>query len=256
MNMFTHILMREWTVYKRRIPYVVLTDCGLRVLFFGMVHGYLLPATGMPQGYGPSGMLYIGTFIFGLFSMVIAFSQELLTDYESDRHYDYLVMQSSAHTVFCAKLLFCTLILWFLSIGNFIFAKLLLSHWLDTTHLSLVPLIIMLGIASYTVSAITLLCYASLTSVVQVRMFWRRILVPLTFLGGYLAPWEIVYKVFPALGIAMYFNPIVYILEGLRMAVFGPVTTLLYLYIILLGAVGCLCALVGIHAWRAKLDSL
>lgn len=84
---------------------------------------------------------------------------------------------------------------------------------------------------------------------------WMRIIFPLWFLGGFQFSWFMLYELAPAVGILDLLNPIVYVMEGMRVAMLGSHNNLPFWFcIVMLILFSAVCAFVGIKRLRKRLD--
>ncbi len=167
----------------------------------------------------------------------------------------YTTLPLPAWLVFVTKMIY-----WFISSvlrGLIVLplGKLILwdSFSLSAIHWPKFALIFILSNVFY--SCLTLLVSSIIPKMSLMENVWMRVIFPLWFLGGFQFSWFMLFKLAPAVGYLDLLNPIIYVMEAMRVAMLGPQDNLpFWLCILMLTLFSIACALTGIKRLKKRLD--
>ncbi|NBV40233.1 ABC transporter permease [bacterium] len=202
---------------------------------------YILPTMGMPTQYGA--FMLVGNFaLWGLFetnTQVV----ELLTE----KSLSYFLTLPIKPTWFFIKQGFANAYKsWAPSFAILPPGLLMIHSTFNWTHLSIPLFIFMHLLAVICFGFFTLFLTSFTHNVKYISSIRQRIIFPIWFLGCTQFSWATLYKTMPWVAYCMLANPVTYIMEGIRAAVFGqdgflplPVCMLMIvLYTLLFGYIG------------------
>lgn len=201
-----------------------LINAAILVFFEGIQFLYLYPALGMPPDIAAA--IFIGTYVIVLIMVGFAKALTLAYDLRFNRCIDYTIMLPVSPLIICIRHIISTVVTMVCnSFPLFLIAKIMLAsspvqislYWqgfVGMYLLSMVFFAILFHIVAFTASFDWFL-----------YSLWDQLILPLEIFGGVFFTWASVQKTFPLLSSIMLFNPITYIVEGLRLSLFdGPMT--------------------------------
>jgi ABC-2 type transport system permease protein len=185
-----------------------------------LISAYLLPHFGISTEYGlfmvPGTIITAG--LFELYPRVV----NLIHDFEGDRvifyqltlplpAWLYFIHIITVQTISCVITCLCTLPL----------CKLILWHSFSFSAIAWGKFTLILLLANIFYSTFTLWLTSRINSILMVDNAWMRFLYPLWSIGGFQFSWYALYNTFPLAAYANLCNPLVYITEGMRVALLG-----------------------------------
>jgi len=127
------------------------------------------------------------------------------------------------------------------------------SFSLSQVHWFQLILIFVLGNLFY--SAFTLFVASIVPSMALMENVWIRWIFPLWFLGGFQFSWYSLYDLAPTLAYINLLNPVVYVMEGTRVALMGQEGSLpFWLCVLMLVLASVIAAYIGIKRLMKRLD--
>lgn len=258
-HFFLMLLYRDLYVYRSRLKDYFINDGLLRPILYALVFGLLLPAIGMHSyGHkGPAGVSFVGTIIYVFLPLATSINFDVLFDFESDHHLRYLVSISNPVIVFLEKVMVGTLLLCVGVVPYFVTAKMVLGSYFDLSHTNFFALVSMLLISAFFITNFVLCAFCYMPDMSYNRLFWRRFVFPLAYMSGFLVTWHVIKTFSPTLAYCMLINPFVYILEGVRRALFGlDIFFPCWICGGMLLVFATIFMLLGIYLFRKKLDCL
>ena len=221
-RVFLQYMYRDAYVHKRKLRDYVVNFVIAYPTIFSLAYGYL-----QPQAYfgTDAHAIYMGTMLLsGNIVLVIMFFSyklniELLFDFENNRMIDYQIMVLDPRLVIVQRVLFNSLLTWAMTLPFFPVAKLILGHQFDTSATNWLMLAIILLLGSIYGSIHHLLAACVLQKTTQISSLWARVNHIMITFGGFWIPHHVIYQYSPLLGAIMYFNPILYLSEGIRRAI-------------------------------------
>ena len=185
-----------------------------------IVAGYLMQSFGTSERFGAFqlGGIIASVGIFELYGNAVTF----VSDLEGDRTISYyLTLPTHTATVLCSHIFYYATIGTLMSFASLPLAKLILWNRLDLAAISWIKLLFFTVLINLFCATATLLVSALIPSMDKFDILWTRVMFPLWFLGGYAFSWYSVYATAPKLSYLILFNPIIYMAEGIRVALLG-----------------------------------
>lgn len=221
MTIFRHLMVRDVTVLKKEflgdLVNVFTWPLSLAVTF-----GYVLPQFGMDVTYGS--FLLIGALASTFFYLAVGFGSELVNDFVSLRSIDFFViLPATSYHFFLVQRVFSfavhamTLSLPLIPIG-----KLLLGDKLNLVNLCVAKLLLITFMSGIFFGFFALWLASWVPNNRAFSQVWRRIYTPMQLLGCYWFSYTMAGKVFGWWGLLTLVNPLTFMCEGTRAAVFGP----------------------------------
>ena len=221
----------------------------LFMFFQAIVFGYLTPLMGMPREMITP--IFLGSIIFAITGVCFSRSLVIMSDITFGKHISFELALPIHRSWLLLRYLLSLMIEFFVLSAPLIpFGKLFLGSRLDLSAMRLLPL---LGIY-----LCHLLFFASffmaLVFIFEFHWYidnvWPRILAPMELLGCVFYSWYSLQEVFPFVAKVMLFNPVVYLVEGLRGTMLEPAGLLpvwfCVLGLLLWSAISLLFAYVGL----------
>lgn len=217
-RVFFQLLKRDLVIFRRDY-WSKFLDMLITFIVNVIIFGYFMSGEGISKSYGP--FLLVGAIgSFGLIELVGKVGL-LLSDMEGPKVItQILVMPIRSEWVFIYVGVFWAISSILLSCLLFPIGKILMWQRFDLSLISYVRLIPIYLTANIFLGFFGLW----LSSVIpgsNLNTLWLRYIVPLWMLGAYYFSWQAAYQIRPFMGVLLLFNPIVYIMEGMRSATFG-----------------------------------
>lgn len=193
----------------------------LFMFFQSVVFGYLTPLMGMPKEMITP--IFLGSIIFAMTGVCFSRSLAIMSDVNYGKHINYELVLPIHRSWLLVRYMVSLMIEFFiLSAPLLPFGKLYLGSLLNFTDMRILPLLGMylchlFFFASFFMALIFLFDFHW-----YIDNVWPRILAPMQLLGCVFYSWYGLYKVFPFAARIMIFNPIVYLVEGLRGTILAP----------------------------------
>ena len=193
----------------------------LFMFFQSIVFGYLTPLMGMPKEMITP--IFLGSIIFAMIGVCFSRSLVIINDITFGKHINFERALPMHRGWLLARYMLTLMIEFFvLSAPLLPFGKLYLGSLLDFSHMRLLPLLgiylcHLLFFSSFFLALVLLFDFHWYLDNV-----WPRILAPIELLGCVFYSWYGLYAVFPFAAKIMLFNPIVYLVEGLRATILAP----------------------------------
>lgn len=166
-------------------------------------------------------MLFIGNVLLLTLFLCNRSCMELLFDLEGERYIDYQATLVDARLVLLQRIVFTSFFSFVVLLPFFPVSKLILQSHFNSTHTSWLMLMLILYLSCLCLASYMILVACVLKNSRNLSTFWKRVNIPLLFLGGFLVPWHIINQYSPMIGQIVYLNPFIYMTEGLRRAVIG-----------------------------------
>lgn len=226
MHVFFQLLRRDLTIFKRDY-WTKFFDMVVVFANNVLIFGYFMSGEGLSASYGPF-LLIAAIGSFGLIEIVGKVGL-LLSDMEGERAItQLLIMPIRAELVFIYMAIFWAISSAVLSVLLFPVGKVLLWTRFDLAAISYVRLIPIFLTSSLFFGAFALWLSSIIPGMSSLNTLWLRYVVPLWMFGTYFFSWETAYQLNPVIGIVLLFNPIVYVIEGMRAAALGQAGYLPY----------------------------
>lgn len=219
MAILLQFLRRDLLIFKREYPGKFFDTC---FLFFTnvIVFSYFMPQAGLSSSYGP--FLLIGAIAsFGLFD-VVGKVGVLVADIEGDKTISsWLIMPITSRALFLYIGVSWALSSALLSILLFPIGKLLLFDRFDLSLISIPKTFIMYITINLFFGFFSLWLTSMIRGIGGVSGIFMRFINPLFMFGAYFYSWKASYALSPVIGYISLFNPMVYVMEGMRAAAIG-----------------------------------
>ena len=221
-----------------------------------IVFNFIVPALGVADGYGIF-VLIGGVASLGLFT-AISNIPTLLADINDNQAINYyLTMPMPQWLVFVRYILGFAITSFASTVILLPISKIILWQTFDLSNFSIIKYVIIFPLMQLFFGSFALLVTAYISDINQYEQAWARFVLPLSILGCYLFPWQVMQKQVYWLAYINLVNPIVYVMEGFRGAFLGHEGYLdfwLCCGMILFFTV--LSAVVGINKFMKRLDCL
>ncbi len=254
-HVFFQLLYRDLLIFKRDYWNKF---CDMVIVFAVnvLIFGYFMSGEGLSASFGPF-LLIAAIGSFGLIEIVGKVAL-LLSDIEGERAItQLLIMPIRSEWVFIYMGVFWAITSALLSVLLFPVGKLLLWTRFDLAAISYIRLIPLFLTSNLFFGAFALWLSSIIPGMSSLSTLWLRYIVPLWMFGTYFFSWETAYQLNPVIGIILLFNPIVYVIEGMRASTLGQAGYLPY-WISLLVLWGFIfaCTLHAIKRLKRTLDCL
>jgi len=166
-------------------------------------------------------MRFVGSLLLPLLVLTFTLATTLLYDFEYNRFVDYQIIVLDPAWVVLERIVFNALFTFIMMVPFYPLCKILLGAKFVTTQTSWLLLLAILLLASLMASAYHIAAMCILPSSSMFIRLWARVNAPLFLLGGFVAPWAVVYEICPAVAYALLLNPFMYVSEGIRQAIIG-----------------------------------
>ena len=218
-NIFFQLLKRDLAIFRRDYwskffdMFVIFAN---NVLIFS----YFMKGEGLSDSYGPF-LLIAAIGSFGLIEVVGKVAL-FLSDMENEKAISQiLIMPIRAAGVFIYIALFWAISSSMLAALLFPIGKLLLWNRFDLTLISYTRLIPIFLTSSLFFGSFALWLSSVIPGLTNLNTLWLRYIVPLWMFGAYFFSWKTAYELHPTIGTILLFNPMVYVMEGMRAASLG-----------------------------------
>lgn len=221
LRIFVQFLHRDIFIYTRRIGndlfnYAVLSPLVLSVSFV-----YVQANIYFGNDSGQIGtIIFAGNILFPLMVMAYKITFELLFDLEKNRFIDYQITLLDPRLIILERIFFASIVSFFVTAPFFPVSKLILGNYFFTDNISWPLLFLVLFFGSFCTVSYHQFFAAYLRSY-QIGMFWVRINHVLMTLAGAFIPIYTIKQYSPFLGYLIKLNPLLYLTEGIRQALFN-----------------------------------
>ncbi len=224
MRVFLALLKRTFFVIVPQLKNTLIDGLFLTSIYV-LLFGYLYPEMGMRSNF--IGPVFIGSILTLLCSLSFSLAVRMVNDLKYQRFIDYLFTLPIAKTWLFGWYVASFLIELVLATAPLLmFGLFLLRNKIDLTHLQL-PLFIPIYAASVLFCSI---CFLAFSILYDYEWFfdniWPRRLTPCLIASCSMFPWQKVHAFSPLIGKLFLLNPVTYIAEGLRGALFDPALSL------------------------------
>lgn len=254
-HVFFQLLRRDLMIFKRDywnkfIDTVIVF--GINVVIFS----YFMGDQGLQASYGPF-LLIAAIGSFGLIEVVGKVAL-FLSDLEGDKAISQiLIMPIRSTWVFIYMSVFWALSSFLLAILLFPVGKLLLWERFDLGAISYIRLIPIFISGSIFFGVFALWLSSMINKLSNLSALWLRYVVPLWMFGTYFFSWQMAYKVSHTFGTILLINPIVYIIEGMRISALGQAGYIPYwICLSVIWVFIFLCAAHAIKRLKRRLDCI
>jgi len=158
--------------------------------------------------------------------------------------------------VLLERIVFASFLAFFLVLPFFPISMVMLGNYSILSTISWPSLVAMLYMSAFCVAAYHQCAACFLTSK-QTGMFWIRVNNLLFTFGGFWIPLHTIKQYSTVLSMLCYLNPILYVTEGIRFAIFGTATFIpVYQCIMMLFGFSLLFVLLSWYLFKKRVDHL
>lgn len=253
MKTFWYLLLTDLTVFKQNIRHQVL-DMLIWASTITLVFTYLMPAFGLSAGY--SGFMIASLCASGSLFNIFPSVMNLVDDFEGERIIGYhLTLPLPSWMVFLKLMIFYAISGMTMGIVVLPWCKLIVGSSFDLSQMSVIQYMLMFVSANMFYGTFTLFLATCVKDVTKIGRIWMRILYPLWFLGGFQFSWDVLHTHFPLLAYINLLNPFVYIMEGTRGAILGPISSInCYVAVVVLLVYCGTLGVVALKRMKRRLD--
>ncbi len=221
-----------------------------------VVFGYFMTKQGLQADYGP--FLMIGAIAsFGLFDVMHKVSM-LLSDLEGPKTLSFLLtLPLTSNALFCTIALSWSINSLLITLPLFVLGKILLFHRFDLGAISYWRLLIMLLSANLFYGFFSLWLSGIIRGMSNLGSIFCRYINPIFMFGSYFYSWKNAFAMDHLIGYLSLFNPLVYVMEGMRSATLDPNPYLpFWICPLALGGFILLLGWHGIRTLKKRIDCL
>lgn len=213
------LLRKDLKQYQRLYPGKFFDTCFL-LLTNVLVFGYFMPMLGLPGSYGT--FILIGAIAsFGLFDIVSQVG-EFIFDIEGDKKITFtLALPIPFWAVFIQLVLKWSLYILTLCTPLFLIGKLFLWDRFSLAEINYLKLLLIFPTSSLFFGFFSLWITSMLKRINSIGSLFMRVINPLFMFGGYFFTWESSFELSKTIGYVLLFNPMIYVMEGMRAACLG-----------------------------------
>ncbi len=254
-RIFYWLMCRDLTIFFRDYKDYLLNVFIFTIIEVG-VFAYLLPYFGLDAQFG--------TFVVGGIVVSVSLFEAMhsatlfVDDLDNDRQITYdLTLPVSSSVIFIQRafLYTCRMLL----MGVFVIPLSKIIYWskIDLSQFSLFKFMLIFLVFNLMYGFFGLWMISFIAEMDKVRNIWIRVVYPLWFIGGFLSSWQSIYVVSPFFSYFALFDPITYVMEGIRSTIMGSAGFLNFW--ICLGAIVIFMVLFawrGMYLLRKRLDTV
>lgn len=219
LSIFGKFLQRDFYIFSKKMKTFAFDYALLHPALYTFVSGYMTPAVSGQAAHAT--VLFAGSIIMAAVSVAFSFNLEFLFDIERNRFIEYQSMILPAQLVLIERIFFSTIVCFFLLLPFFPVSSLLLPHWLDFSKTSWGLLAIQLFLSTWFCTSLVYLGLCVVGNSKKLENLWARFFTPLFMLGGFQVPLFTMKQFSPIFGYICYFNPMIYVSEGIRGIILG-----------------------------------
>lgn len=213
------LLRTDFKIFKQTIVDKIINIC-IWTSMIAFVFGYLMTKFGIDPAFinlQVAGMAASAA-IFQLFPSVI----ELISDFEGDRIVSfYSTLPIPTWLVFVRFFIYYAL-------GGMVMmpvvlpvAKLVLGSLLDLSAIHLGKFVMIIVFTNFMYAALIMIMASIVPNMQEIGNVWIRFIYPMWTLGGFQFSWYVLHGVFPYIAYADLLNPMIYVMEGNKVALLG-----------------------------------
>lgn len=221
-HLFMQLLKRDIFVFKKErwkqfaINYILFCPA-----VYAFSFGYVIPYSGLETfSVAAASVFFAGSVSWLLYPLAFMLCLELFFDLQQNRFIDYQLTLAPARLVLAERLFFFSSITWLHLLPYYPISKWLLGNYFDTSSISWVKLFVILYFCSLFFVAFSLFFIFFIDRMHQIANFFIRIVFPMIQTGGLRTPLHILFQFTYWLGIFSLLNPVMYMTEGIRQAIF------------------------------------
>lgn len=253
LNSFFSLVLREITVFlsvfkSKIIDVIIISTTNIAVFAF------IMPYFGLKKSYGE--FIFSGVIFLIAFFEVIGKANEFIADLSYNKKISYFLTLPLPSTL----TLMSVAVGW--AINNMILialilpiGKLLAYNQIVLTSFSIVDYFFVFVTGNFFLGFFALWLSALIKEMKYLSWIWARVVNPMFMFGCYFYSWKTVFAMSKYVGVAFLFNPLVYLMEGMRAAFLGRSDYIpFWLSILVLWSLTVLFGMHGIYLLKKRLD--
>lgn len=194
-------------------------DISIMLSAWVFVFGYLMVNSGLKNSYGS--FILIGAISsFGLFE-TIQRATCLAQDVTDKKITNFLILPISSSLVFVSIAVSWAISTGILTLFLFPLGKIILWKKFDLSEISLIKFVLIFLTSNLFYGFFALWISSYVINLRNISWLWCRVITPLYMFCGFFYTWKTVYEVSHWIGYLHLLNPLIYILEGTKAAIFG-----------------------------------
>ena len=221
LHIFVHFLQRDALLVRPMLSRYIINNVITLPLLVIFNDGYVMQMSLFGTNADLNTMRFVGSLLLPLLTLTFTMATTLLYDIEHNRFIDYQITVLDPALVILERIVFNAFFTFMLMVPFYPLCKVLLGTKFVTMHTSWPLLFVVLFLASFTASAYHIAAMCILPNSSMFIRLWARVSAPLFLLGGFVAPWAVMYEISPVVAYVLLFNPFMYISEGIRQAIVG-----------------------------------
>lgn len=214
------LFLREWQVYRKRLPGFLVTFLIVSPTMFALMQGYFKPL--MYFGY-PLGRTAVLVFAGAMIMRFIHRSFNFATSFFFDVHKQHTIQFQTQGVplllIYLVKVCVNTVMTWLFLVPMFPIAKLYLRSNLQVPDISWGALFGVMGLVSLMMNAYALMCISFVSDLYGISKIRVRLNEILMWLGAFNATWLAIARSGKFWGILALCNPFTYGTEAFRQAI-------------------------------------
>jgi hypothetical protein len=217
-QVFKELLITDLTIFMRGFADKVINIIIWTTLTL-FVSAYLMPEFGVSSSYGSFMLASVAASVgsFELFPNIVT----LVNDLEGPNILSYyFTLPLPSWLVLVRSMVYYALTSSILSAIVLALGAPIISSF-NIATVNVLQLIAMILLSGLFYGAFTLWVASFIKNMLKIDSVWMRFVFPVWFLGGFQFSWKALYQVSPFMGIVNLFNPIMYAMEGFRIALLG-----------------------------------
>ena len=221
LHIFLHFLQRDLLILRPMLSRYIINNVMILPCLVIFNDGYVMQMSLFGTNANLNTMRFIGSLLLPLLTLTFTMATTLLYDIEHNRFIDYQITVLNPALVILERIVFNAFFTFMLVVPFYPLCKVLLGTKFVTTQTSWPLLFVMLFLASFTASAYHIAAMCILPNSSMFIRLWARVSAPLFLLGGFVAPWAVMYEISPTVAYVLLLNPFMYISEGIRQSIIG-----------------------------------
>lgn len=252
MKCFLALIGREMHLFTREFVSRFL-DISIILITNVIVFSYFLTSSGVSENFGA--FIFIGSIAsFGLFES-IGRATVLAQDAGDRKITNFLILPIPSSYVFVAIAVSWAICSGILALCMIPLGKLILWSRINLSDISIWKFILILVTGNIFYGFFSLWIASLITSLRDTSWIWYRIVNPLFMFCGYYYSWKSAYDISHFIGYAHFLNPLLYVLEGTKAAVFGQSGFLsFWICFFMLWGFIFICSYDAIRRFKKRLD--
>lgn len=247
---FWQMLKVDLLIYKRSIV-SQLIDAAVWVSCNISVATYIFPVLGMPLTFGS--LIAASSIASGAVWAIWSFNSIFVSDLSGDRKINYFLTLPIPSWLIFVKQAAAYAIRTSIVYGALLpFCKLLMPMRLDLSSFSLIKYIVILLVSNLCTSFLAQFMGGFIKNLLYLDSISTRVIMPLWTLGCSQFAFDTLYKMNPIVAQIDLLNPVIYIMEGMRAAIFNENTQHLSFSICLVALCLFCIFFVLVSSWRLK----